>query len=127
MLTALLLSLRETIEAVLIIGLVLSTLRATQRREHERFVWFGSITGVVLSIVIALVLNRMGAELEGAAEELFEGLTMLLAASVLTWMIFWMQKQSRQKRHHLADGVRKAGLQGRGFPLFSLAFLAVFR
>ena len=127
MLAAFLLTLRETLEAVLIVGIVLSTLRTTQRSQLDRFVWLGTAMGVILSAVITLLLNRTGAVLEGTAEQIFEGLTMLLAASVLTWMIFWMQKQSRPFHQGLKDDVLEAGRIGRGFPLFSLAFLAVFR
>ena len=127
MLTAFLLTLRETLEAALIIGLVLSTLRATRRTENEKFVWLGSATGVILSAGIAVILNRLGAGLEGAIEEAFEGLTMLLAALVLTWMIFWMQKQSNHQHQNFKEDILDAGRERRSFPLFSLAFLAVFR
>lgn len=125
MLTAFLLTLRETLEAALIVGIVLSTLRATKRSKDERFVWFGSVTGVVLSAGIALVLHRLGAGLEGTTEEAFEGLTMLLAAAVLTWMIFWMQRQSSHLHLNFKKGILEAGQDS--FPIFSLAFLAVFR
>lgn len=127
MLTAFLLTLRESLEAALIIGLVLSTLRATQRTENEKVVWLGSGAGILLSVGIAVVLNRVGAGLEGAIEEAFEGLTMLLAASVLTWMIFWMQRQSSLQHENFREDVLEASREQRGFPLFSLAFLAVFR
>ena len=51
---------------------------------------------------------------------------MLLAAGLLTWMIFWMHRQASSIKHHLESNVRqslKAGLNG----LFWLAFLAVAR
>jgi high-affinity iron transporter len=124
---AFLLTLRETLEAVLIIGIIFSALRATQRTNAMRYIWLGSGTGILLSLLIAYLLNTIVTVLEGAAEKAFEGLTMLLAAAVLTWMIFWMQKQSSRINHTLKTEVRTASQQGGGLPLFSLAFLAVLR
>ena len=56
----------------------------------------------------ALGLQAIGARFEGRAEQLFEGVTMLLAASVLTWMVFWMQAQGRRIKGHLEEGVQQA-------------------
>ncbi len=69
----------------------------------------------------------IGAEFEGAAEQIFEACTMLFAAAILTWMIFWMQKQGRQIQKGLEAEVREA-LSGRQtVALFSVAFFAVLR
>jgi high-affinity iron transporter len=124
---AFLLTVREAFEAVLIIGIVFTTLRTTQRAHQQKCVWSGTVAGVVLSAVIALVLNLFGTQLEGVGEEIFEGTMMLLAAVVLTGMIFWMQNQSPQLSQHLRKEVQTAGQEKRGLPLFSIAFLAVFR
>jgi high-affinity iron transporter len=52
---------------------------------------------------------------------------MLLAAGVLTWMIFWMQRQGRQIQAELEFDVRQATAAGSAWALFSLAFVAVVR
>jgi high-affinity iron transporter len=52
---------------------------------------------------------------------------MLLAAGVLTWMVFWMQAQGRRIRGQLEEEVRRAAAAGQDWALFSLAFLAVVR
>lgn len=127
MLASFLLTLRETLEAVLILSIVLGALHATNRKADRPYVWWGTATGLILSLLIAIVLNLLSLSLEGVAEEVFEGLTMLLAASVLTWMIFWMQRQSGHIRQSLEKNVQEAGRQDRVFPIFSLAFLSVFR
>ena len=82
------------------------------------------------SLLVALALDAVGAEFEGAAAQIFEGLTMLLAAGVLTWMIFWMQREGGRSHQRLTADVRAAtgGDAGRSnVSLFLLAFLAVFR
>jgi len=127
MLPSFLLSLREGVEAALIIGILLGALRKMQRAELSRVVWSGAISAVLLSALAALVLYGLGASFEGRAEEIFEGVTMILAAGVLTWMIFWMRRQAHTLKAELDSGVRRATLQGGGRGLFSLAFLAVLR
>jgi high-affinity iron transporter len=82
---------------------------------------------IAISVGVAIMLNILGTEFEGAAEQAFEGFTMLFAAAVLTWMIFWMQKQGRRTQLGLEAEVRQALSGGQTVALFSVAFLAVLR
>jgi len=127
MLPSFLLSLREGIEAALIIGIVIGTLQKINRTDLVKMVWVGAACAAAVSFLVAIILNKVGTSLEGDSEEIFEGLTMLVAAGVLTWMIFWMSRQARQLRSELESGVRQAvSLAGHG-ALFLLAFAAVVR
>lgn len=122
-----LLALREGLEAALIIGIVLSILRKMGRQKLNSTVWVGVISAALVSLLAAVAMNWVGAEFEGQGEQLFEGLTMLLAAGVLTWMVFWMRKQSKTIKQEIESEVLQA-TQGRGErALFFLAFLAVVR
>jgi high-affinity iron transporter len=127
MLASFLLSLREGLEAALIIGIVLGALRKLQRGELTSTVWAGAISAILVSVGVGIGLFVVGVELEGKAEQIFEGLTMLLAAGVLTWMIFWMNRQSRNIKSELEAGVTKTVSSTDKRGLFWLAFLAVVR
>ena len=127
MLASFLFTLREGLEAALIIGIVLGTLDKIHRSEMKPTVWLGAGSAIIVSLLTALVLNWIGASFEGTTEEVFEGITMLLAAGVLTWMIFWMYRQAKNQRVELAADVRRAAMTGGKQALFSLAFLAVVR
>jgi len=127
MLASLLLSLREGLEAALIIGILFGTLKKIHREDLAPTLWAGTLSALLLSAGAALALNSLGAALEGAAEQIFEGSTMLLAAAVLTWMIFWMARQAHSLRHELEASVRQAASQAGRLALFALAFLAVIR
>lgn len=128
MLPAFLLTLREGLEAALIVGIVLGALRKLDQSRQQTAVWQGVVAAVIVSLAVALALYAVGVELEGAAEQIFEGVTMLLAAGILTWMIFWMQTQGRRISQQLESGVRQA-ISGMGghWALFSIAFVAVVR
>ena len=104
MLAAFLLAVREGLEAALIIGIVLSALRQMQRRELVPAVWTGVLAALLVCSGVALGLNSLGLRLEGAAEQIFEGITMLLAAALLTWMIFWLSRQAPGLKADLEAG-----------------------
>jgi high-affinity iron transporter len=121
------LSLREGLEAVLIIGILLGALRRFGRGELARFIWYGVASAVVVSAATAGGLVAAGIGLEGRSEEIFEGVTLILAAGFLTGMIFWMQRQGASWRAALAADVREAAGRTGGWGLFAVAFLAVVR
>ncbi len=127
MLPTYLLSLREGLEAALIIGIVLGALTKIRRRDLSPAVWFGALSAVVVSILTAVLLTTFGMSLEEEAEQVFEGITMLLAAGILTWMIFWMSKQARFLKSELEAGINQAATTTGKRAVFSLAFFAVVR
>lgn len=127
MLASALITLREGLEAALIIGIVLGVLRKLGYTNRSKPVWAGVLAAVVASIVAGLALNALGVAFEGRGEKIFEGVAMLLAAAVLTWMIFWMQRQGREIQAELESDVRRAAVTGGAWALFSLAFVAVVR
>ncbi len=127
MLASALITLREGLEAALIVGIVLGVLRKLGHTDRSRPVWAGVLAAVVVSVAAGLALNGLGVAFEGRGEQIFEGVAMLLAAGVLTWMIFWMQRQGRQIQAELELDVRRASIAGSPWALFSLAFVAVVR
>jgi len=127
MLPSFLLALREGVEAALIIGIVLGVLKKMNRMDRAPRVWLGALAAAAISVLGAIVLNVVGAEFEGGAEQAFEGVTMLIAAGVLTWMVFWMQKQGRRIQIGLEADVKMALTRGQDWALFSVAFFAVVR
>lgn len=127
MLPSYLLSLREGLEAALIIGIVLGALRKIRRTDLIPSLWYGTISATVVSFLAAILLTFLGLSLEGNAEKIYEGITMLIAAGILTWMIFWMGKQARNMKTELEDGVNKAAASTGKASIFWLAFIAVVR
>jgi high-affinity iron transporter len=127
MIAALLLAFREGLEAALILGVVLGVLRRFQSPRQGRVVWLGAGLAGIVAVAFGMALHALGVAFEGPAEEIFEGTAMLLAAGVLTWMIFWMGRQGRRVQSELERDVRQATLSGGGWALFSLAFVAVLR
>jgi high-affinity iron transporter len=127
MLPTYLLSLREGLEMALIIGIVLGALTKIRRNDLSPSVWLGTLSAVGVSILTAVLLTTFGLSLEDEAEQIFEGITMLIAAGILTWMIFWMRKQARFLKSELEAGVNKAAASTGKRAVFWFAFVAVVR
>ena len=122
-----LIALREGLEAALIVGIVLAYLRKIGYLEGRKSVWMGVAAAVLASLALAFVIQLVGMQLEGRAEEVFEGATMFLAVGVLTWMIFWMRYQARNFKISLERDVQAAVKTGAKWGLILVAFVAVFR
>lgn len=117
---------RESLEAVLIIGIVLAYLIKTNQKQYNKFVYYGVGAGIVGSVIAAILFSFIAGGFSGAAEELFEGITMLIGAGLLTWMIFWMMKQSGIAKELQKDVQHKIKTQNE-FGLFFLVTIAVLR
>ena len=127
MIAGYLLGLREGLEAALILGVTFGVLNRLRRRELAPAAWRGVAAATVISALGALVLLSVGARLEGPTEEIFEGLTMLSAAGILTWMILWMGVNGRKVQLGLERDVEEAALRRQTSAIFVVTFIAVLR
>ncbi len=126
MIPSLVIMFRETLEAALIVGIVLVLLSRTRQTRYNRTVCYAIAAGIAASVVIALIFELLAGGFEGRAEEVFEGTVMLFGAGLLTTVIFWMMKQ----RNVAADLERKVSLElseTHRLGLFLLIFFSVLR
>jgi high-affinity iron transporter len=125
--TGLLTGLREGVEAALIVSIILAYLAKTGNQRHFGRIWLGAGAAVALSIVVGLVLFTTIGGFEEPAEQIFEGFAMIIAAGVVTWMLFWMRRTAANIKAELHAGVDRALVEGGMFGLTVLAFTAVIR
>jgi len=129
MLESFLVTSRETLEASLVIGIVLAYLNRTNNQNYRKTVYYGMIFGILASIIAAFVFTLFAGGFEGKAEQIFEGATMLIGAFLLTTMILWMMKQ----RHIAKEIEGKVEKHLMSTPLFShigifmIIFVAIIR
>jgi high-affinity iron transporter len=127
MLYSLLITLREGFEIALIVAIVLGYLAKTGRRETFPLVWSGVAIAATACVLAGATLQVSARRLSGQALEAFEGGAMLFAFVVLTWMLFWMRRQSATLGRHLRSQVDQALRGGSGLALAVLAASAVGR
>ncbi|MGB8957308.1 MAG: FTR1 family protein [Tumebacillaceae bacterium] len=96
-LQALLITFRETLEALLIVGVITTYLKRMGRSEYNKYVWLGAALAVFASAGMALVFQVVldGFATMGAHQYLKVGI-MLVSGALLTQMVFWMAEQSKQ-------------------------------
>jgi high-affinity iron transporter len=122
-----LIGLREGVEAALIVAIVLAYVVRTGNGRHIPKIWIGAGAAAALSTAIGLVIFSTVGSFQEPYEQLFEGSAMLLAAAVVTWMLFWMRRQSMNLRGELHSAVDRVLTEGTAWGLAVLAFTAVIR
>ena len=127
MIASFLITLREGIEAALIVAVVLSYLSKVGARTLLRPVYVGVLAGVLASIVAGSLFILLSVEFEGTGEQIFEGITMSIAAVVLTTMIFWMRDNSRAYSEGLKNKVQAALTTKETMGLTALVFVSILR
>jgi high-affinity iron transporter len=125
--SGLLTGLREGVEAALIVSIVLAYLAKTGNSAHAGKIWVGTGLAVVASAAIGIILFNTVGSFEEPYEQIFEGSTMLLAAAVVTWMLFWMRRQAASVKGALHAAVDRVLDAGGAWGLAVLAFTAVIR
>ena len=125
MLSALLITLREGVEASLVVGIILVYLSRTGREHLARFVWYGVAAAAALSLGVAVALERWRISEDG-----FEGLMLLVASVFVVTMIVWMNRVARHLKKEIEAKVEayaeRAG-RAAGWGIFLFVFLMVLR
>ncbi|MGA6955111.1 MAG: Fe-S-containing protein [Candidatus Acidiferrales bacterium] len=125
MLSALLLALREGVEAALVVGIVLVYLNRTGRRALARYVWGGVILAAAASVAAAVLLDRWQVSEDG-----FEGLLMLLASVLVISMIIWMNRVARHLKKEIEQRVEayaQKSTRAAGWGIGLFVFMMVVR
>jgi high-affinity iron transporter len=127
-LATLVIFLREGVEASMIIAILLAYLNRIGRREHFRDVFLGVGAALVLATGGGVAAYETIRSYDGSrVQTIFETVTYLVAATVLTYMTFWMRKHARSLSKELRARA-DAALDGRArWGLGLLAFQAVGR
>ena len=125
--SGLLTGLREGVEAALIVSIILAYLARTGNRASFGRIWMGTGLAVLASLVGGVALFVTVGELQAPFEQIFEGVTLASAAVVVTWMLFWMRRQSGSVRGDLQAALDRVLTDGTLLGLVALAFTAVIR
>ena len=118
---------REVLEASLIIGILYTFLKQTNQEESIVKLWQGVLVALVVSIIGSFVFQQFAGGFQGQAEKLFEGVVMIVAASVLGTVIVWMAKNKNIAEDLKGKAEQVLSSNKVGLGIFLLAFISVFR
>jgi high-affinity iron transporter len=120
-------TLREGVEASLIVGIIAAFLVKEGRRDALRQMWVGVAIAVVLCTAVGVGLDVVGEELPQKQQEGLETVVGLIAVATITYMIVWMTRHSREIKAELEGEAASALARGSAMALVGMAFLAVLR
>jgi len=129
-------TLREGVEATLVVGIVLACLKKARQRKLNQWVYAGVGVGIAASALVGVLFNWVIKTL-GAAnpqytpviEPLLEGVFSIIAIAMLSWMLIWMTQQARFLKNEVEGAVTAALKQNArgGWGVFTLILFAVLR
>ncbi|MGA2743394.1 MAG: Fe-S-containing protein [Candidatus Sulfotelmatobacter sp.] len=122
MLQAFIITLREGVEAALIVGITLAYLTKIGRQKLRKTVYAALVAAFLGSIGVAVVISRTHLN-----EDVFEGWVMLVAAFFVVTMVIFMMKTGRKLKGEIEGKVGLLAGEGAWFGLFVFIFLMVLR
>ncbi|MBW4516458.1 MAG: FTR1 family iron permease [Timaviella obliquedivisa GSE-PSE-MK23-08B] len=129
-------TLREGVEAALVVGIVLAYLKKANQTRLNAWVYAGIGVGVGASVLIGILFSGILLALAtsnqpyaGVLKPLLEGIFCTVAIALLSWMLVWMTQQARFLKAEVegAIGAALEGAQGGGWGVFGLVTIAVLR
>jgi FTR1 family protein len=125
MFQSLVITLREGVEAALILGIVLGYLKKTGRQAWSHYVWWGLVAAVAASLAAAYVVHRFE-----VAEDAYEGWLMLVGAIFVASMVYWMWRTGKRLKQEIESKLSDLSAspsRSAASGLFLFVFLMVFR
>jgi high-affinity iron transporter len=120
-------TLREGVEASLIVGIIAAFLVKEGRRDAIRQMWVGVAIAIALCVGVAVILEIVGQDLPQRQQEGLETVVGLIAVGAVTYMIVWMRRNARGIKATLEGDAASALAAGSTLALVAMAFLAVLR
>lgn len=118
---------RETLEASLIVGTILTILVRLHSLKYRSPVLAGVAVALGLSFAIGLGLHEVTEKIQGVLEKWMEAMISLSATSILTFLVFWMDRQAQRIRPKIEERVERAVSRGEYLTMIFLPFFAVLR
>ena len=129
-------TLREGVEAALVVGIVLACLKKAEQSNLNSWVYAGVAVGIASSGIVGVIFNGLLAALSTSEQpyapvikQLLEGVLGIVAIAMLSWMLIWMTQQARFLKAEVEGAVTAALTENSnaGWGVFGLIFIAVLR
>ncbi|HJV53745.1 MAG TPA: FTR1 family protein [Noviherbaspirillum sp.] len=119
---------RESVEAMLVIGILYAWLKRNDGNGSGRYaLWVGIIAGIGLAALLGWGMMAAQSELAGEALEWFQTAMVFIAAALIAQMVLWMHKHGRRMKQGLEQGLSDAARRSGAFGIAGVAALALAR
>jgi len=124
MTSSLILTFRESLEAALIVGIILTSLTQQNKQSLKSYVIGGALIGLAVSVIGGVYLYITAKGLDEATFTIVEGVMMLSASALIAYFVIWLSNQNQDMGASISANVAKSST---GIGLAILAFLGIFR
>ena len=121
------LALREGLEAVLVVVIILLYLRKTNQRIYYKYVYLGIILAVAASVVFAIIFSLLFGGFTGTLEKIFEGTTFIISGIFILTLVLWVSKEGPKMRENLEGKVEESIKTQKVFSISITAFIIIIR
>ncbi|SCK28659.1 FTR1 family protein [Vogesella sp. LIG4] len=118
---------RETVEAMLVVGILHSWLKQHGHRTGMRYLWGGVAAGVGLAILLAFAIVGVADVLSDTGLEYFQLGMVSVAAALIVQMVFWMRAHGRKLKRELESSLADAQQNANWWGMLIVVALAVSR
>ncbi|HWK71367.1 FTR1 family iron permease [Pollutimonas sp. M17] len=119
---------RESVEALLVVGILFTWLRASpEGRKGLPWLWGGVAAGLGLAVMLALVLLGVSSWLSSEGQEWFQAIMALAACALVVQMVYWMRRHGRTLKRELETGATRELADSNWWGLLTLVMIAVAR
>src|SRR4051794_16011509 len=125
---ALLITFREVLEALLIVGIITTYLKRTDNKKYTKYVWVGAGLAVLASVGAAMLFQLVFTGFAAMVSEMYLKIgIMIISALLLTQMVFWMASHSRDLKGNTENKMSKFISTGNVVGMVIHSFLVVLR
>lgn len=119
---------RESVEALLIIGILSTWLQHNDIGGRGRiFLWSGVATGLLSAVAFGTVVALFSESISDNAQQTYQAIAVLVAAGLIVQMVVWMRKHGRTLKGEIETALKDASSQANWWGVFVLAAIAVAR
>ncbi|HXK54335.1 MAG TPA: FTR1 family protein [Hyphomicrobiales bacterium] len=118
---------RESVEALLVVGILHAWLAHNGARTGLRFLWGGVAAGILAAVALSVLLVRFAASLPPEGQEYFQAFLIFFACILIVQMVLWMRRHGRRMKQDLESGLASSAQSGRWWGVFAIAALAIAR
>ncbi len=121
------LALREGLEAILVVVIILLYLRKTNQRIYYKYVYLGIILAVAASAVFAIIFSIVFGGFTGILEKIFEGTTFIISGIFILTLVLWVSKEGPKMRENLEGKIEESINTQKVFSISITTFIIIIR
>ena len=121
------LALREGLEAILVVVIILLYLRKTNQRIYYKYVYLGIILAVAASVVFAIIFSIAFGGFTGILEKIFEGTTFIISGIFILTLVLWVSKEGPKMKENLEGRLEESINTQKVFSISITTFIIIIR